>query len=243
MAYRLVLEDVVHGRSLDLPSPRVLVAGYTGRDRNEVARHIAELESFGIPAPTSVPAFYPLNASALLLAPTAFAAPAERASGEAEPVLVRLADGELYLGVGSDHTDRVLERVSILDSKRAFPKLLARELWPLSSVEDQWDELVISSRVDGARLYQHAPLRTLRHPRETLALAREQMFDGPGPLVLFLGTVPLLGGTFSFGGHFRAELADVATGRRLVCEYDVFDGSPSEPTAGWAAPTLRGDDE
>ena len=42
-------------------------------------------------------------------------------------------EGEWYVGIGSDHTDRVLEAVSIRKSKQVCAKPISKELWPLST--------------------------------------------------------------------------------------------------------------
>ena len=48
----------------------------------------------------------------------------DKTSGEAEFVLV-YSGAELYVGVGSDHTDRGLERLSVSRSKQVCPKPLS----------------------------------------------------------------------------------------------------------------------
>lgn len=220
------VEDVVSGRRLSLAGAHVVVAAYTGSDRASVDRHIAELAAHGVPAPASVPTSYDVASDTLVLSPCTIRVPATTTSGEAEPVLIRLPDGELLLGVGSDHTDRELEKRSILESKRACPKLLSRDVWPLTDVADRWDDLIISSYADGGRLYQRSPLRIVRRPEEILDLTVLGAAELDEPLVLFLGTVPLCDGQFHFGRHFRAELHDPGTGRTLACEYLVDVAPP-----------------
>ena len=39
----------------------LLNAGYAGRNQEEVASHIAELAELGVPAPTTIPALYPIS--------------------------------------------------------------------------------------------------------------------------------------------------------------------------------------
>jgi 4-hydroxyphenylacetate 3-monooxygenase len=223
----LAVRDVVSGREIPLLGARVVVAAYTGSDRAAVDHHIAELAAHGVPAPASVPTSYAVASDTLVLGPSAIRVPAATTSGEAEPVLIRLPGGELLLGVGSDHTDREIEKRSILDAKRACPKLLGRDVWPLEEVIDRWDHLTITSHVDGGRLYQRSELRAVRRPEEILGLVVPGAADLTEPLVLFLGTVPLRDGRFHFGGHFRAELHDPGAGRSLACEYLVDVAPPS----------------
>src|ERR1700722_18749465 len=88
---------------LDLEAPRLIIAGYTGRNVAAVAAHIEELAAIGIPPPASVPAFFELDPS-LVTSDAVVTIFGSNTSGEAEPVLIR-HHGRHYLGVGSDHTD------------------------------------------------------------------------------------------------------------------------------------------
>ena len=51
-------------------------------------------------------------------------------SGEVEPVVVALADG-LWIGLGSDHTDRKAETMGIALSKQLCGKVMGATLWRL----------------------------------------------------------------------------------------------------------------
>src|SRR5690606_6585949 len=83
-----------------------------------------------------------------------------KSSGEAEVALLNI-DGKWYVGLGSDHTDRLLETVSVQKSKQVCAKPLARELWPLDEVIKSWDEIELKSwvTVNGdKKLYQSGKL-------------------------------------------------------------------------------------
>ena len=86
-----------------VPIERVILVGYSGRDRAAVLEHIRELETLGVAPPERVPAIYPV-APELVTTGTRLAVDAPRTSGEAEFVIVPSAAGYL-VGVGSDHTD------------------------------------------------------------------------------------------------------------------------------------------
>ena len=86
---------------------QLVIAGWTGRDAAAVEAHIRELEEIGVPRPASVPTFY-RAAAALLTTEAAIQVLGRDSSGEVEPVLLAV-DGELWIGVGSDHTDRAAE--------------------------------------------------------------------------------------------------------------------------------------
>src|SRR5271170_48699 len=82
----------------------LVIAGWTGRDRAALEKHIAELEAIGIKRPATVPIFY-RAAAARLTIDESIEALGAASSGEAEFVLLRHAE-RLWVGAGSDHTDR-----------------------------------------------------------------------------------------------------------------------------------------
>lgn len=195
--------------TFDITPTRLVVAGYTGRDANAVAEHIAELKAIGVPPPATVPAFYDLD-PALLTAESVVDVGGPDSSGEVEPVIIRHG-GRHYLTVGSDHTDRELEKTDIAGSKAACPKPLGATVVPLP--EDlsafDWDAVRAASEVDGEP-YQHGTLAALRTPDDVLARLAAALPDTDGDLVLFGGTLPLLTGRFVFGRAWtlRLQLAD-----------------------------------
>lgn len=216
------------------PSALVL-CGYTARDEAGVLEHIEELAREGIPAPATIPAFWHVPATLVTSAPRIeVASPAT--SGEVEPVLVH-AGGEWHLTVGSDHTDRALERDDMLASKAACAKPVCAETWPLASVAERWEQLIVRCDVrrDGAwTAYQEAALVHLRPLEELLRLAGEQLDPLPGA-VLFLGTPPLKTGGFVYGDAYKLELEDPTSGRELTCTYEVSAAVGSGPDGGVAS--------
>jgi len=181
---------------------RLVVAGYTGSDEASVRHHIEELAAIGVPAPATVPAYYPLNVGLLTMADQ-ITVKGGYTSGEVEPVLVKRA-GAFWLTLGSDHTDRDLEREDIRISKAMCPKPIAAAAIFLGedpTVVD-WPEIRIRSWVDGEP-YQDGTLAALRPLAETAAGYPEA--DHP-ELVVFGGTVPLLTGTFRAGTTWRMSL-------------------------------------
>jgi hypothetical protein len=150
-----------------------------------------------------------------------------RTSGEAEFVL--LFDGEsILVGVGSDHTDRDLERYSIVKSKQICLNVLSSEVWRYEDLKVGWDDLVIQSWTKPAEgeewvLYQRASLSIIISPKDLIDLVKSRLkdtqYDG---LVIFSGTVPVLTGEMIYGRAFRAELVDSRMGRSLSCEYEII---------------------
>ncbi|WP_258053016.1 DUF2848 domain-containing protein [Streptomyces sp. Ru73] len=213
------LEVAGSGEELLLSPDRLIVAGYTARDQASVAHHIAELAAIGVPPPTSVPAFYDLDPR-LLTSNAVVEVAGPSTSGEVEPVIIRHG-GRHFLAVGSDHTDRELERTDIAASKAACPKPVGGtvvEIGPEVSALD-WDRLAAQSAVDG-RAYQEGSVAALRHPAELLERMNAVLGDVTGDLVLFCGTFPLLTGEFVHGSSWRLSLS-LPDGTTLTHAYET----------------------
>src|SRR3954466_11696644 len=104
-------------RKLDIAAiENLVIAGWTGRNVAALEAHIKELEAIGVKRPKTVPIFYRVAHSLLTAAPS-IEVMADKSSGEVEFVLYALDDG-LWLGVGSDHTDRQAETVGVTLSKQ-----------------------------------------------------------------------------------------------------------------------------
>jgi hypothetical protein len=195
----------------------LIVAGYTGRNLAAVQHHIDELAAIGVPPPPRVPMIYRYPLS-LLTGGGDLRMPSHTTSGEVEPVLIRQA-GAWYLGVGSDHTDRGLERESVERSKGVCPKPVAAEVIALEgdllagALDNTWDGVQIRSWVDGV-LYQSAGLEALRYPSDLLKNVLQEV-PADADLLVFSGTVPLLTGDFVHGAVWRMELQAGRTTLRL----------------------------
>jgi hypothetical protein len=208
--------------ALLLVNPTLVIAGFTGRDAEAVNRHIRELQAHGIEAPDSFPMFWTLPNWLLITAQSGIQAQANHTCGEVEPVLIRMPNGDLFVTVGSDHTDRTLEASSILLSKLTCPKILAPNVWRYTDVVDRWDTLHVQARIGAqASVYQDGTLALIRQPLELLALARSHESSTEQPLILFLGTIPLQTDGFRFTERFIGSLEDTTTGTSLLCEYSI----------------------
>lgn len=208
---QLVLEDEPATVTVDT----LIVAGWTGRDRCAVEAHMAELEVLGVPRPSKAPVFYRVSAARLTTDEVIESTLA--ASGEAEPVLLRHA-GRLWVGVGSDHTDRQVESYGVAVAKELCAKPLARHWWAYDAVSAHWDDLVLRSWIteDGVEtLYQEGTLANLLEPEQLLQIAEPQLTDGT---MMFCGTLPARGGIRS-ANTFRFQLHDVSHGRALSGGY------------------------
>ena len=208
-------------RKLDVAAIKSLViAGWTGRNVAALEAHIKELEAIGVKRPKTVPIFYRV-ASSLTTTATFIEVMADKSSGEVEFVLFALDDG-LWLGVGSDHTDRKAETVGVTLSKQLCAKPVGMTLWRYDEVEPHWDKLVLRSFVpDGGkrRLYQEGPVTNMRSPEELIKLYTGGDKLAPGT-AMFCGTFAVHG-EISYSGTFEMELEDPVLGRKLTHGYKI----------------------
>jgi len=214
------MDFLVSGAARRIELTQLVIAGWTGRDRDSVEKHIAELEAIGVKRPRSVPVFYRVAASLLTTAREVDVV-GEHSSGEVEFVLVAAPDG-LYVGVGSDHTDRKVEAYGITVSKQMCPKPVGRELWPFAELDARWDRLLLRSHVTRAgkrRLYQEGEASHMLAPRDLLERFSGAALLAPGT-AMFCGTLAVRG-EIGGGERFEVELHDPVTSRSLRHEYAV----------------------
>lgn len=213
----LSLTDLSSGGAITLAPRRLVIAGYTARDQEAVRAHIAELAEIGVAPPPRVPMYYEIP-SDLLTTESAITVGGDQTSGEVEPVLVN-SGGRLYLGVGSDHTDRFVEKRDVAESKASAPKPMGDWVLPFDGVAAQWDDIEVTCRLDG-EVYQQGALAAMLPPATLLdGLAGAGQALGPDS-VMYCGTLPLLTGEFSYGDTYRLELR-LPDGRSLSHSYDV----------------------
>lgn len=211
----------INGEKISWEPKRLLIAGYTAKDQESVKAHINELLEIGVPAPPRVPMIYDLTPD-LLTTDETISVVRKDSSGEAEAVLAQI-QGKWYLGIGSDHTDRILEAYSVQKSKQVCCKPVSQQFWPLDSVEERWDEIEMRSWMvlDGVEHeYQTGKLGAFLSPKELLQIIDERGYAGED-MAVFCGTLPIINGHFLYGETFRAELYDRLTDQRIRLFYDV----------------------
>lgn len=192
---------------------KAIVAGWTGRDQGALRRHIDELAELGVTPPTSTPIFYRV-AAARVTCDTEIES-TDASSGEVEAVILA-ARGRLWVGVGSDHTDREVETYGVAVSKQMCEKPVASTFWPYEDVAGHWDRLELRSWiVEGGSevLYQEGTLASLLPPEELI----DATALGNGSL-MFCGTFAAIGGIRP-SDLFRFELLDPVLERRISAKY------------------------
>ena len=207
---------------LTLPIDQAVIAGWTGRDPVARDKHIAELQAIGIAPPATTPIYYRVAARRLTTADS-IEVSGDESSGEVEFVLIGW-QGRIFVGVGSDHTDRKVETYSVTVSKQMCDKPVASALWDFDEVAGHWDQMILRSFawIDGARvLYQEGTLDSLLPVAELIqrGFGDEGLPDG---CAMFGGTFAAKGGIRP-ASRFEFELEDPILKRSIRHAYDVIE--------------------
>lgn len=224
LTFQLLSGDTAETRSVQIN--RTIVAGWTARDVEAMEHHIAELEELGVTRPARTPMFYRVSCSCLTLADK-IEVIGSASSGEAEFFLLNLS-GEIWVGTGSDHTDREAEAHGVTLSKQMCGKPLAGSLWRWEDVADHWDEVQIRSHavIDGDRVsYQDGQVSAMLAPQTLMELYAKEDESGSGLSsgdLMLCGTLPAIGGVRR-ADRFEFELVDPVKDRRLHHGYDVIE--------------------
>ncbi len=201
---------------------RMYNLGSATRKAETARAHQEEVAKVGIHIAYDVPAprIYPIATHALTTGAT-IEAQGDRSSGEVE-IVILVAD-QVYVGVGSDQTDRALETVSIPWSKQVTANVLAPVLWPLDDMRERWDDCVLRSWVDGKK-YQEVSTSAFLHPDDMLKVLRERVAKlPPRDFIVFGGTIVSLDKELGFGKSWTVELDDPKGGRKLRHSYDIHN--------------------
>ncbi len=190
----LVLEGPDIGqRRYDAAIKQAVIAGWTGRDQAAVEKHIAELAALGVKRPATTPIFYRV-AAARLTCEDSIEVLGGASSGEVEFILLQF-EGRLWVGAGSDHTDREVEAYGVSVSKQMCEKPVAPLFWCYEALAPHWDKLLLRSyaTVGGHRtLYQEGSVSAMRHPTDLISRCATEGRWSDGSL-MFCGTLAVNG--------------------------------------------------
>ncbi len=216
----LTLQSGADTRRCEVAIKEAVVAGWTGRDAAAVEKHIRELEELGVKRPATTPIFYRVSAARITTDDT-IEAVGESSGGEVEFVLLQ-HDGRLWVGTGSDHTDREVEKYGVTVSKQMCEKPIATTFWAFEEVAPHWDRLLLRSSVveNGKRVpYQDGSVAAMIDPRD---LMKRHAADGrlPDGTIMFCGTLAAHGGVRPTR-DFAFELEDPVLGRKIGHTYTV----------------------
>lgn len=200
---------------------KAVVGGWTARDQQGLRHHIEELAKIGVPRPEKTPLFYRVSARRLTIE-DAIEALGDGSSGEVEWVMLKHG-GRLWVGAGSDHTDRKVETQGISVAKQICDKPIAPRFWPYDEVADHWEQIELSSEivVKGERkLYQKGVVASLLPPETLLDLYRQDEGEMADGTLLFGGTMAAIGGVRP-ADRFIFTMRDPVLQREITHAYDI----------------------
>lgn len=217
MNYNLITKQGATEKEFNLE--KLIVVGFAGKDIEKTMEHIHELEAEGIKCPKTVPVVYQCSKEILTNSHTIDVI-ADKTSGEVE-YLILVDNGKYYIGIGSDHTDRALEAVSIHKSKQLCLKPYAKDFWDYDEIKDHFEEIkLISSQIVAGKEIEYQAGKTsdlLPLDRIIAEIEKEMTIDNS---LIYTGTVPLKDG-FKFGSKFSCKLVDEKLNRTLTLSYDI----------------------
>ena len=214
------LDGNFHSRNFQIE--RMYNFGSATRDPDAAIAHQDEVSKSGIFIASNVPAprIYPIGLHALDTQSTVFVQ-SEKTSGEVEIVIH--VGKEIHVGVGSDHTDRALETVSIPGSKQACVNHLATVFWPWEEIAETWDNCILRSWVND-RLYQEVGVDKFLSPPDILAVLKERVTNLPKQnFMVYCGTYVSVDKALGYGNDWRYQLAAPQLNRQIDAQYDVVD--------------------
>jgi Protein of unknown function (DUF2848) len=198
-----------------------IVAGWTGRDPVAVEKHIRELEALGVKRPASTPIFYRVSAVRLTTG-TEIEVVGPHSGGEVEFVLLQ-HDGRMWVGTGSDHTDRQVETYGVTVSKQMCDKPVGPVFWAFDEVAPHWDQLRLRAHVveDGVRkIYQEGPVTAMLAPLDLISRYLKTGDVLPENTLMFCGTLAARDGVRPTE-RFEFEIEDPVLGRKIAHSYSV----------------------
>ena len=217
---QIILHEGDSSRTADVAVRQAIVAGWTGRNREALEKHIRELEELGVARPASTPIYYRVSAARVTTDPVIQTTGAA-SSGEVEFVLAQWG-GQMWVGVGSDHTDREAETFNVTVSKQMCEKPVAGAFWRFADVSAHWGKLVVRSYIveNGARvLYQEGSVEAMLDPAVLIeGYAGKTQLDEDS--VMFCGTFAAKGGIRP-ADIFEFEIEDPVLGRKISHSYQL----------------------
>jgi len=205
-------------KDLDLIPEHVYVVGYSGSNKEKIYEHIRELEEqLNVAPPKKIPTVFEVSKEMLTQDKNLYFV-GEKTSGECEFVII-MKDSKIYIGLGSDHSDRELEAISVPKAKQICLKPVSKEVWEYEEIKDHFSKIKLSAKSDW-KDYQEGTLADIISVEEILEELKKSLGAPVDNCVIFSGTVPLVAG-YEYGNNFSLELNDEVLGRKIAFDYDV----------------------
>ncbi len=204
-----------------LQCKRIAVLGFTSRNRELLKKHKDELGLDNAEKIDFLPRVYWIDPTRLTTSEEIFVI-GNSTSGEVE-YFALFDNDEIYVTVGSDHTDRELEKVSIHKSKQICNKIISNKFWKYSDIYDHFDELVLESYIfteSGVRLYQRGRVGDILMFDELKKIIKKE-YEECEEVCFFSGTVPVIEGKLEFAKKWKVALIDPILKRKIEHMYRV----------------------
>jgi len=221
----LTINGLHDTKQLDFEVLKIVLTGRTSRDPKEVKKHLDELRKAGANLSESkeVVVYHPKVPEGITTGERFEVLEGSKTSGEVEYVLF-LDKGNIYVGLGSDHTDRELINYSSTVAKQIYPTVIAPNVWRFEDVQDNWDDIIMRSWVfeNGQReLYQEDKLEKMLRPEDIMEKVRAKVFGDMNGMIILGGTFATIKGEISFSSTFEMELFDPNSGRSIKHFYSA----------------------
>lgn len=221
------LEFVIDGspdKKIIFEVRKMINLGRTSRNPEDIMKHLEELKKAGIKVSPGIPSYNPKIRDRITTGNEIEVLPNSKTSGEVEYVLLFTSNSSFYVTVGSDQTDRELEKSNVVLSKQICLNVVSPKIWHYKDVKDHWDDLIMRAWIkkDGNRhLYQEGKLGEMLRPEELIEKVRLRVSGDLTGAVVYSGTFPIIGGELSFSPYFEVELIDGHLKRQIQHVYNA----------------------
>jgi hypothetical protein len=223
MKLNLILVKAQERKKVVFQTKKMVNGGYCGRNQDEIRKHMEEVKKLGSSEVfDEIPVFFPVVRDRISLEEE-IEVVGNQTSGEGEFALL-IGKGRIYVAAASDHTDRDLEKKTILKSKQVTPNIFSKEVWDYEEVKDHWDGILMRAWVkDGGekKLYQETKLGALLSPDDLMRIVKERIKGDLEGMAILSGTVSAIQGVSGFSDYFEVELIDDVLKRKIGCQYRV----------------------
>lgn len=203
--------------ALELIPEHVYVVGYSGSNKEKIYEHIKELEEqLNVAPPKKIPTIFEVSKEMLTQDKNLYFV-GEKTSGECEFVII-MKNSKIYIGLGSDHSDRELEALSVPKAKQICLKPISSDIWEYDEIKDHFSQIKLSAKSDSED-YQIGTLADIISVEEILKELNKSLGKVDN-CIIYSGTVPLVSG-YKYGKNFYLELNDQILGRKISFDYDI----------------------
>ncbi|WP_243008973.1 DUF2848 family protein [Clostridium sp. AM58-1XD] len=221
----MLVFSVGENQEIHVRPKAVFCIGDSGRTAEGREAHLTELEKNGIKRMCKGDPpmeFFPVS-PILLTQEKSIDVLGEHTTGEVEYVLFYWKN-ELYITLGSDHADRILEAIHSSFSKQICAKPVADVAWKYSDISSHWDRICLELKVikDGSECFaQIGAVAFLSSIDVIIDEIKKRGLPHEDGCFYFSGTILLENSMFHFGEACLLRMTDPVLNREIEWEYKV----------------------